>query len=116
MNKLVHEQVLYTQVRVTCGNAGGSGTVIYSGKDEEGFYSTYILTCHHVVSGAIKVEKKWISMLGCEKKVDLRQPVTVEFFNWGIVPHGDKPLTSGIHAEIVAYDQDHDIAILKMKL
>ena len=49
------EKVLKTQVRVIAGDAGGSGTIIYSKRNSRDEYSTYVLTCHHVVEGAIAV-------------------------------------------------------------
>ncbi len=111
----LHKEVLYTQVRVRCDAVGGSGTVIYSEKVGN-FFDTYILTCHHVVEGAVKVETKWDSVLKKDRKVEISVPVIVEFFNWGSVPHGQSPLTSGAQASIVAYDQDDDVAILYLKL
>ncbi len=111
----LHKEVLYTQVRVRCDAVGGSGTVIYSEKVGN-FFDTYILTCHHVVEGAVKVETKWDSVLKKDRKVEISIPVIVEFFNWGSVPHGQSPLTSGAQASIVAYDQDDDVAILYLKL
>lgn len=117
----LHQKVLFTQVRVKTDKAGGSGTVIYSrdakvGADPNKFYSTYIITCHHVISDALKIETKWDPVLAQDRKRDVRQSVGVEFFNWKAVPHGKLPLTSGVFADIVAYDADHDMALLNLKL
>jgi S1-C subfamily serine protease len=114
--KMLHEQVLHSQVRVRTQQAGGSGTVIYSRKGEKGFYSTYIITCHHVVEDAIKIEDGWDSLLKKQRKMEKVQPVTVEFFNWEGVPHGRSPLTSGATADIVAYSPKHDMALVHLRL
>ena len=109
-------QVLHSQVRVSTGKAGGSGTVIYSEEsvDKETF-DTYVLTCHHVIDDALTVRKEWDSRVGREKKKEYRQLVTVEFFDWDNVPHGSRPLNYSADATIVAYDASHDMALLKLK-
>jgi S1-C subfamily serine protease len=111
----LQEQVLHTQVRVRTQTAGGSGTVIYAEKDG-GFFSTYVITCHHVIEDALKVEEEWDSLLSKDKKVEHRQPVTVQLFQWAAVPHGKSPLTAGAEANIVAYDAKHDMALLHLRL
>ena len=109
-------QVLHSQVRVSTGKAGGSGTVIYSeesvGKET---FDTYVLTCHHVIDDALTVRKEWDSRVGRERKKEYRQLVTVEFFDWDNVPHGSRPLNYSADATIVAYDASHDMALLKLK-
>jgi S1-C subfamily serine protease len=112
----LHEQVLHSQVRVRTQSAGGSGTVIYSKQGEGGYYSTYIITCHHVIDSAVAIEDDWDSLLKKQRKVEKIQPVTVEFFNWEGVPHGKSPLTSGATADIVAYSQKHDMALIHLSL
>jgi len=112
----LHKEVLYTQVRVRTGEAGGSGTIIYSEKGKSGFYSTYVITCHHVVEKAVKIESKWDSLLKRERKMETTVPVLIEMFNWSAVPHGKIPLTSGAQADVVAYGVDDDIAILHLDL
>lgn len=111
----LHQQVLYTQVRVRAEKAGGSGTVVYSERAGD-YYSTYILTCHHVIDSAIRVESKWDPLVGRDRKQEMRQPVFVEFFRYDAVPHGKPPLTSGATAEIVAYNARHDMALLHVQL
>ena len=111
----LHTKVLHTQVRVQTTKAGGSGTVIYSEKADE-FFPTYIITCHHVIEDALRVEEKWDPLLGKPRKQEARQSVTVEFFNYGSTPHGKPPLTSGTVADIVTYDVDHDMALLRLRL
>jgi len=112
----LHKEVLHTQVRVRAVDAGGSGTIIRSEKGKNGFYSTYIITCHHVIEKAVQIENKWDSLLKRERKMETMIPVLVEMFSWSAVPHGKTPLTSGAQAEIVAYGVDDDIAILHLDL
>lgn len=112
----LHEQVLYPQVRVKTTKAGGSGTIIYSDKNEaDGTYNTYALTCHHVIDEAVTIKNEWDSRVGRERKREFRQLVQVEFFDWTNVLHGNRPLNWSSDAEIVAYDKDHDMAILKLR-
>jgi len=111
----LHKQALHPQVRIRAKDAGGSGTVIYSKKDGE-FFSTYILTCHHVVDGCITVKDDWDSVLKKQRKRESLDPVIVEFFNWDGVPHGRTPLTYGTSGDIVAYSQKHDIALVHLRL
>lgn len=108
--KKLHAEVLYSQVRVKTAKAGGSGTILRS-KEK----STYVLTCHHVIEEALSVKKDWDSRLGKERKREFRQLVKVEFFDWENVPHGSRPLNYSADAEIVAYDKDHDMALLKLR-
>ena len=112
----LHKQVLHSQVRVRTQTAGGSGTVIYSQKGEDGYFSTYIVTCQHVIADAVKVEDKWDSLLKKQRKMEVIQPVIAEFFNWEGVPHGKSPLTSGATADIVAYSEKHDMALIHLRL
>ena len=109
LNQL-HKEVLYSQVRVKTSKAGGSGTILRSQEK-----STYVLTCHHVIDDALSVKKDWDSRLGKERKREFRQLVKVEFFDWENVPHGNRPLNYSADAEIVAYDKDHDMALLKLR-
>ena len=111
----LHEQVLYTQVRVKTEKAGGSGTVIYSEKGREG-YSTYIITCHHVVDAAISVKKEYDPKVGMDRKKEFKQVVTVEFFDYDSVPHGRRPVSNSVDADIMAYDKLHDMALLKLRM
>ena len=108
--KQLHSEVLYSQVRVKTAKSGGSGTIIRS-KEK----STYVLTCWHVVEEALTVRKDWDSRLGKERKREFRQLVKVEFFDWENVPHGNRPLNYSADAEVVAYDKDHDLALLKLR-
>jgi len=110
----LHAQVLYTQVRVRTDKAGGSGTVVYS-KAAGDEYSTYVITCHHVISEAVTIKKEWDSKIGRERKKEYRQLVKVEFFDFGNAPHGHRPVTHSCDADIVAYDAAHDVALLRLR-
>jgi len=114
----LHKQVLRTQVRVKVEGSGGSGTIIYSEKspDDDRYFSTYILTCHHVVADAISVEEKWDSVIKKDRKREVLKPITIEFFQWDSVPHGKSPLTAGTTGDIVAYSQEHDMALIHLDL
>ena len=106
----LRSEVLYSQVRVKTHQAGGSGTIIYS-KDA----STYILTCHHVVEGVISVKREWDPRLGRDKKREFRQSVGCEFFDYENIPHGHRPINYSVDADLLAWDRDHDLALLKLR-
>jgi S1-C subfamily serine protease len=116
MHKLteqLHKELLYPSVRVRAQEAGGSGTIIFSEKDEKGEYQTFVLTNHHVIDGCIKVKKKWDSKLGKELKKETKSTVYVEIFQY-------KYLSScigstALESDIVCYDADQDIALLKLR-
>jgi len=103
-----HESMIYPIVRVTYSRGGGSGTVIYSKGS-----STFILTNHHVVSDAITVNKEWDTDLQKEVQKEKRDIVYVEIFKYRKVsiPIG----TLKIEAEIVLYNKDEDMALLKLR-
>lgn len=112
-----HENLLYPTVRVRTEKAGGSGTVVYSrpvpeGSTEEG-HETYILTNCHVINDNIRVEKKWSTLLKREVKTDVLADCTVELFNfeYGSWESGH----SAFKAEIMCYDKDMDLALLKVR-
>ena len=111
----LHKEVLHSQVRVRTGQSGGSGTIIYSKKNKEGNYNTYVLTCHHVIASAIQVKTEWDPKLGREVKKEYRQLVTVEFFDFENKSHGEVPVTYTTQGEIIAYDLPHDMALLKLR-
>ena len=81
-----HEQMFYPTVRVRTKKAGGSGTVVYSKKYEDEYY-TYVITNHHVIADSVKIEKKWDSVL--KRKVDKEKldTVFVEFFRYNNYSH-----------------------------
>lgn len=110
-----HKAILYPIVRVRTAKAGGSGTVIYSKPHPEqpDEHETYILTCHHVVSEAIKIEKDWFDPVLKKKRArEVTAPVQVEVFRYARLSYVDSGATH--RASIVAYDADHDLALLKL--
>lgn len=109
----LHEQVLYSTVRVRTDTAGGSGTVLHSKQNAKGEFETYVLTNHHVVNDAIEVKKVWDSRLGRDVKRDIRSTVSVEYFKYNNFSHciGNY----GIEADIMAYIEEEDMALLKLR-
>jgi len=125
-----HDKFLYPIVRVSTDNAGGSGTVIYSYlKDQfrgankitgeqvksgmDPGYSTYVLTNHHVIANAIRIEDIWDSNLKKEIKEEKRAIVYVEAFRYRdlSIPVG----TLKVEADIVLYNENEDMALLKLR-
>jgi len=116
MNNIIkrHEQTIYPCVRIRTNKAGGSGTVIYSEEDPKnpGEYLTFILTNWHVVDDAITIKQVWDSVLKKEVKRDFLQEVTVESFTYWKV---SRVVSANAHrGEIVAYDRDHDLAVIRL--
>lgn len=109
---LRHEQMLYTVVLVEAKSATGSGTVIYSEVEGEE-YQTFVLTNHHVVSRAVKVEEEWDSKEQKEIKRERREPVKVFWQQYNDLSTFIG--TSGKTADIVAYDEAADLALLKIR-
>ena len=110
-----HKEMLWTTVRVHTDKAWGSGTVIYSkpiGKTKE--YASFILTCYHVISDNIKVEKKFDQRVGYDINKEIRTPVEVEFFYYENLSKC-AGVSGSCKADIVAYDEDADIALLQIK-
>jgi S1-C subfamily serine protease len=101
------------------GRATGSGTIIYCGErttpDEDGElgFSTYALTNHHVVAGAIRVEKKFDPIKGKEVTRDYRELVQIESFAYK--NRSTITARTTADAEIMAYHEKRDIALLRLK-
>jgi len=110
----LHERILYPVVRVRTGSAGGSGTVIASIPDPENDdeFLTFVLTNHHVVEGAIEVKDIWDAVLKKKVKRDILDRLEVELFDYVRMSHRNSANT--YEAEIVAYDQNEDLAVLKL--
>lgn len=108
-----HKELLLPCVRVRADSAGGSGTVIYSAENDDGEFSSYVLTNHHVVAGLIKVEKKWSSLLQREIKADVLGIPEVHFFEYRWKSRATGGRT--VEADIVAYDPDEDLALLHLR-
>jgi len=109
----MHDEMLYTSLRIRAGNAGGSGTVLFSKEVKTGESETYILTNHHVVDDSIKVEEDWDSLLGRKIKKEKRSTVKAEIFQYNFLSRnvGQKALDT----DIVAYDSRVDLALLKLR-
>lgn len=109
---LRHEQMLYTVVLVQAGQASGSGTVVHSevrGSD----YETFVLTNFHVVGSAVKVEEEWDPKEKADVKRERREPVKVLWQEYNDLSSFIG--TSGKTADIVAYDEAADLALLKIR-
>jgi len=110
-----HEDMIYPVVRVRYEKVGGSGLVIFSKPQSENNtkYETYVLTCHHVIDSAIKFIEKWSALAQRNIKVEERSEVQVELFQY----EGISRLVGGTtyNAEIMAWDKECDIALLKVK-
>lgn len=106
-----HREMLYPTVLVSLDSASGSGTVIFSQKIEDKAISL-VLTNHHVIKNYVSVEKEWDSSK--EKKVDVerRRPVGVKVFEYN--NYSELIGTIGREADIVAYDEKRDLALLKI--
>jgi len=74
-NEAFHEWFLYPVVRISHGYSGGSGTVVYSGENDEGGFSTYILTNYHVVETAVSIAEEWDS--GLQKQVKREKRLSI---------------------------------------
>ena len=109
----LHEKVLYPVTRIKAGKAGGSGVLVYSKEDPDsvGKFINIVLTCQHVIDGAISVKNEWDSLLKREIKKDIMEEVSVEIFDYD----GSKiSSANSTQAEIIAYDKNHDLAALKL--
>ena len=119
MNQSLHEKCLYPTIRVKEARATGSGTIIYcqerTEKDEDGElgWSTYALTNHHVVSGAIRVEKKFDPQRGKDITRDYRELVQIEAFSYK--NRSTITARTTADAEIMAYHDKRDVALLRLK-
>ncbi len=112
-NNEAHEKYLYPIVRVTVGQTGGSGTIIYS-KNNNKKTSTYILTNHHVIDDAIKIEDLWDSNLRKNIKVENRNIVYVEIFKYKDM--GTPIGTMKLESDIIIYNNKEDMGLLKLRL
>ena len=104
-----HEEMLDTAVRI---NTSGSGTVLYS-RQHEGKWESYILTNYHVIGDQITIREVWDGMKGKKVKRETREPVTAFWFDY--VRCSRSVGTRGRIADIVAHDQQRDLALLKLR-
>lgn len=113
--KELHEKVLYPEVRVRAKERGGSGTVIYSQPhpEREDEYETYILTCWHVIEELIEIEKDYFDpVIKAERPKEVLAQAEVSTFDYAWLSHVDS--SAGFRADIVAYDKEHDLALLRL--
>ena len=109
----LHEKILYPVVRVRAGQAGGSGVIIYSEPDpkDDTKFINILLTCQHVIDGAIKIRDEWDAILKREVKRDVLDEVTIEVFDYD----GSKVVSANsTTGQIIAYDKHHDLAAVKL--
>ena len=109
----LHEKILYPVVMVRAGNAGGSGVLVYSEPDpkDEGKFINILLTCQHVIDGAIKIRDEWDAILKREVKRDVLDEVVIEVFDYD----GSKVVSANsTTGQIIAYDKHHDLAAVKL--
>ncbi|MBI3099782.1 MAG: trypsin-like peptidase domain-containing protein [Planctomycetes bacterium] len=97
--KELRRALLGPSVKVENARAVGGGTCLWSRREASGVVHTYVLTAHHVVSGAISEED------GREK----RSPVTVTRYP----TDGAAPIAC--QADVIAYDTKKDLALLKLR-
>lgn len=110
-----HEEMLYPVVRIQAKSALGSGSIIYSKPKQNApsEYETYILTNHHVIDSAITQVEKWSSLLQRKYKGDVFADVDVEIFEYQY--ESWEPTHHTIPGEIVTYDQDQDLGLVRLK-
>jgi len=120
--KKEHEELIYPTVRVRTQKAGGSGLVVYSKpipeqekefEGEETKYETYVMTCQHVINDAISKVKKKHPFANRDIFVEVRQLVQVELFEYEAM--SKLVGATQYNAEIVAYDKQFDLALLKLQ-
>jgi len=113
--KECHEKCLYPCVRIRTPKALGSGTVIHTeptqGEDE--MFDTYILTNEHVVDNLISVQERWSTLLQKMTKVDTLGHPDVEVFSFAYQTRVQG--ASSLQADIMAYDKDEDMALLRVR-
>jgi S1-C subfamily serine protease len=107
-----HQKVALPCVRIRTRTASGSGTIVYNQECDES-WSTYILTNHHVVADCIKIEKKWSALAKAYIKKDVTEVVDADLFKYKWESRAIGAQT--VQADIMAYDEDEDLALLKLK-
>ena len=104
-----HEEMLDTAIRV---NTAGSGTVLYS-KQHDNKWESYILTNYHVIGKQITIREIWDGLKGKKIKRETREPVTAFWFDY--VRCSRSVGTRGRIADIVAHDEQRDLALLRLR-
>lgn len=112
MNYKFYDNILLPCARVLAKTVGGSGTIIYSKKTEEE-YASYILTNHHVIAELIDVKEAWDSLLKRKIEKEFTQTARIHFFRYKWESRNTS--YTAIEADIVAYDREEDLALLKLR-
>lgn len=112
-----YEQMIYPIVRITTVSENsisrGSGTIIFNeDREKDGENKTFILTNHHVISGAISIEKKWNSLKQAFCDTEVCENVIVEVFCYN--KDGKENGRTNYDATVVAYDNDEDLALIQL--
>jgi S1-C subfamily serine protease len=110
-----HENFLYPVVRIHSEKAAGSGTIIYckENPNSEGEYETFVLTNHHVIESCITYGNDWDSLLKRKVEKEKFKIPHVEIFSYVRLSEVDS--SNRYKAQIIAYDQYHDLAVLKIE-
>jgi S1-C subfamily serine protease len=113
--KKMHEEMLYTSVRIRADQAGGSGTILFSKPEsaKKKFSKTFVLTNHHVVEDLICVSEEWDPKLGRKIKKENRSIAQVELFKYNDLSRNVGQ--TSLDADIVAYDAQLDLALLQVR-
>jgi len=109
-----HKMFLYPVVRIFSQKAAGSGTVICSDEDPKnpGEYLTFVLTNHHVIDDLITHKEEWDAMVGKKIEKEFKERAKVETFTY--IRESTVDSSNRYDADIIAYDVNHDLAILKI--
>lgn len=112
----LHNRILYPSVRVRATKSMGSGTLVYCKLEDPkrpDEYETLVLTNHHVIEDLIKVKDDWDSTAGRKRFREFREPAIIEFFEYK--HHSRVTSKNGKEAEIVAWDDKVDLALLRLE-
>lgn len=113
----LHQRILRPSVRVRATKSMGSGTLVYcKQQDAENHpdeFETLVLTNHHVIEDLIDVKEEWDSTAGRKRFREFREPAVVEFFE--MKHHSRVVSKNGKEAEIVAWDKQLDLALLRLE-
>jgi len=114
-----HNTFLYPVVRVVApskqGIAGGSGVLVYSAPldKESSKYESYLITNHHVIANLIDIEDSWNTLAGKSIKKETKAEAIAEFFEYENLSRIVE--NAGKRAEVVAWDEARDLALLKLR-
>jgi len=110
-----HERCLYPCVRIRTPKALGSGTVLFVEKSPQssGLFDWYVLTNNHVIDNLVEIKPRWNSVLKREVKTDILGQPDVEVFTYAYTSRTVG--STGLQSEIVAYDKEQDLALLRVR-